>query len=39
MQQRSSEILQQAKCIVKDVNFQVTNCSFRYKTLYFNELS
>ena len=38
MQQRLIETLQQAKSVVKDVNFHVTNCSYRYKTLYYNEL-
>ena len=28
MQQRSSETLQQAKCVAKDVNLQVHKCSY-----------
>ena len=36
-QQRSSETLQLAKCLVKDVNFHVIECSYGYKTLLFHE--
>ena len=36
MQERSSETLQLAKCIVKDVNFYVNKCSYGYKTIQFH---
>ena len=36
MQERSSETLQLAKCIVKDVNFHVNKCSYGYKTIQFH---
>ena len=31
MQQRYSGTLQVAKCVVKDVNFNVNKCSYGYK--------
>ena len=37
--QKAKYALQQAKCVVKDVNFHVNNYCFRHKTLKFNELS
>ena len=33
MQQRYSETLELAKCVVKDVNFHVNKCSYGYKAL------
>ena len=31
--------MQEAKYVVKDVNFHVNNCSYGYNTLEFHELS
>ena len=39
IQQRSSETLELAKCVVKDVNLHVNKCSYGYKTLQFKVLS
>ena len=35
MQQRQRKTLQLAKCVVKDVNFQVDKCSNGYKAIQF----
>ena len=34
-----SKILQQAKCVVNDVNFHEKKCSYGYNTLQFCDLS
>ena len=38
MQQRYSETLEQAKSVVKDVNFYGKKCSYGCNTLQFHEL-
>ena len=39
MQQRYSGTLQVAKCVVKDVYFNVNKCTYGYKTLQLLKLS